>query len=536
MSNIISNPQSFKRDCLRNQISLDLLVEAKLCIGAEALARCFEGKCHRGGGLALSSAQLDTWISSLEFVRDNPDVQDTDPYRPRDVKPKQEWFDFIEIVKKPIDPIIRQNWAGFSKTLLGKEAPKYGMSLGVANNKALKTIHERMDAMYERRSKNFWNGTFIEIISEEDEKIDYRLSNIFTVREACKARGINFLHLNKEEMIDLLEEYERPTILCIMTYQEMTLAQLKRVAKDKGLLEYNNLQREMLLEKLKEHDEEEKKREVEKDKLTLCGIDIAVRHEDGYINATQICQAGSRDFKTWRRSNKTDEFLRVLSESVHECTERLIQTISTGPNGQRGTWVHSKVAIHIAQWVSAEFSVRVSTWIDELLRNGTVKIDRPLGVLTSMSDNDIESKTLEQELEPKIGRFTNCVSLYIAYIGQGMCKVGYTDCNLIQRLKRHTGSESPYAQWRLISLFEISGRPAEKLTHEYLSPHKATFQNQKEIYRVDGKLCDFIGMVGTFLAENDVKMTVKTLKRKIGDLEKENLELKLYIATTNLHV
>ena len=45
--------------------------------------------------------------------------------------------------------------------------------------------------------------------------------------------------------------------------------------------------------------------------------------------------------------------------------EQLVEVNIKGPNKNRGTWIHPKLSIHIAQWISCEFAVKVSDWIDE---------------------------------------------------------------------------------------------------------------------------------------------------------------------------
>jgi hypothetical protein len=86
-------------------------------------------------------------------------------------------------------------------------------------------------------------------------------------------------------------------------------------------------------------------------KETLCleGMNIMSRQSDGYINATQLCQAGKRLFSTYFRRKKTKEFLEVFSLTVQICTVDLIKHHQC-VNNKRHTWVHPQVAINIAQW------------------------------------------------------------------------------------------------------------------------------------------------------------------------------------------
>jgi hypothetical protein len=91
--------------------------------------------------------------------------------------------------------------------------------------------------------------------------------------------------------------------------------------------------------------------------------DIVIRN-DGYINATKLCQDGGRSFKCWYKRKQTHCFLRILSDTLDTPIDKLVQ-YQNGGNEIRSTWVHAQVAIHIAQWVSSDFAVSVSKWIQE---------------------------------------------------------------------------------------------------------------------------------------------------------------------------
>jgi hypothetical protein len=63
-------------------------------------------------------------------------------------------------------------------------------------------------------------------------------------------------------------------------------------------------------------------------------------------------------------SNATTlEFLAELERSAGIPANLLIVAVTTGPNENRGTWVHPKVAINLAQWCSPKFAVAVSKWV-----------------------------------------------------------------------------------------------------------------------------------------------------------------------------
>lgn len=108
--------------------------------------------------------------------------------------------------------------------------------------------------------------------------------------------------------------------------------------------------------------------------LVLNGIDIIVRPSDGYINLTQLCKAGGKEFKHYKENKNADKFLKSLSSSVRIPTDDLIK-YETGSNENRATWGHRLVAIEIARWISPEFGVQVNRYLDNILFNNLNKED-----------------------------------------------------------------------------------------------------------------------------------------------------------------
>jgi hypothetical protein len=113
---------------------------------------------------------------------------------------------------------------------------------------------------------------------------------------------------------------------------------------------------------------------------------IEYRHEDGYINVTNLCKAGGKQFKNWNSIMKTKAFLKALSSSVEISASELIK-YKSGSNSERATWVHPQVAINIAQWISPEFDVKVSGWVYEIMVTGKVDVKNTKTYLQLQEEN-----------------------------------------------------------------------------------------------------------------------------------------------------
>lgn len=525
----MSNPKSFVDDCKKCNVTYEYLLEAHECIGKQATARMFLGKSKRGGGGFMSAASIENWLETFKYANEHPNEEDHDQHQSREVNPTEEWHAFVELIHKPIDQIEIDSWANMSKRMLGEEVKKYGITFGVANSKAIVNIHERMSEMVERRKVNFWNKSLVRVIEEpvDQTMTEQKLKNmnIFQLRELVKERNIS-VNLCKDDMINEIIAY-REDEMSAVEYVEMSSSRLKLIAKDRGLLEYNNLKKDELVEALKLKDVQDQEENDKKDRIMLGGIEIISREGDGYINATQLCKAGGKEYSNWFKNSKTNEFLDELEGSLLIRRDLLIHINIEGNNENRCTWVHPRVAIHIAQWVSPKFAVIVTGWVQTLLSTGNVSIERPLKAFATLTQMDVEAEELESTV--KMEEHTADSVLYISYIGKGMVKVGYSDGRLVQRNKKHTSTESMYSQWRIVHLLTVSGRPIEKILHEFLFPYQAEFNKQKEIYKPVKSIKSFISMVSRFVDDNDLPMKIRRLESEVQRLKLENMELRLQL-------
>jgi len=191
-------------------------------------------------------------------------------------------------------------------------------------------------------------------------------------------------------------------------------------------------------EKLKEKEEELKK-EFNKEKenleifkplfpsksLVLNDINIIIR-EDGYVNLTQLCKAGGKEFFHWKENKNSKAYLHVLSSSIGIPMDELIN-YEIGSIKNRSTWGHPQVAINIAQWISPEFGVQVSKWIFELTITGKVELG-----------NEKTNKELENIYQEKINNLQNKLKNYETTIFNrniDYCPIEYYGKDIVYFLK-----------------------------------------------------------------------------------------------------
>ncbi|MFD0916517.1 KilA-N domain-containing protein [Pseudahrensia aquimaris] len=93
------------------------------------------------------------------------------------------------------------------------------------------------------------------------------------------------------------------------------------------------------------------------------GAIIYQRPEDGYINATAMCQAADKRWNDYSILAATRSFLAALETETGIPVSGLVVSQRGGDLRFQGTWVHPQVAINLAQWLSGEFAVKVSQWV-----------------------------------------------------------------------------------------------------------------------------------------------------------------------------
>lgn len=99
---------------------------------------------------------------------------------------------------------------------------------------------------------------------------------------------------------------------------------------------------------------------------------IEQRSNDGYINATALCSVAGKRWHNYVRTETTGHFLRALEAKTRISVIELIQEVRS-QTGVPATWVHPKVAINLAQWLSADFAVQVSEWVYEWMSGGNAQ-------------------------------------------------------------------------------------------------------------------------------------------------------------------
>jgi hypothetical protein len=111
---------------------------------------------------------------------------------------------------------------------------------------------------------------------------------------------------------------------------------------------------------------------------TWNGTAIHRRQSDGYVNATAMCKAGGREWSTYARSQRTKEYVDAMQAVPQFCRTELVQSVWGGQPHLQGTWIHPRLAVDLARWISPAFAVWMDGWFLESLAPALQPVRQPL--------------------------------------------------------------------------------------------------------------------------------------------------------------
>jgi prophage antirepressor-like protein len=524
---IMSNPKNFCLIANSKGVFYEHLLEGKKCLGSTNLGRMFDGNSNRGG---IHSSSIDCWIETFEYLITNPDHIDDEIPKPFNMTPKNEYFDFVEKIKIEIPETELERWKNLSKNKLSEEAQKYHIVRGIKNKKALNNLLNKMIEMYERRKTNIWSKNFIK---NENNSIDYNMKNINDLREICKEKNLPNAHLKlKDDIVKLLQNNPHHTIYNEMNkdYNEMTSLQLKNLAKKRCLTEYNNLKKDELVKLHQDFDEDIEFIETKNDYsvFKFDGKEIRTIGDDNPLFVVKDI-AEILDLSNYKYVfNRMDDYMKIegyvfidslgRKHEIQVINEAGLYSMILRSNKPNAKLFQRYVFEEVLPTIRKTGSFTIENKFKFMLEN-----NRPLSQVINLSNYDKEALEIEKSFN--FCANTNCPLIYIAYIGNGLLKIGFTDCKFKERLSKHLSTESEYQQFLVLTCYEVSGKNMEETLHNFLDKYRYSFKNQKEIYKPSSTIADFVLDIQQFLEENDFKLKCSKLEKEIYNLKEENLKL-----------
>lgn len=97
------------------------------------------------------------------------------------------------------------------------------------------------------------------------------------------------------------------------------------------------------------------------------------------VNATQMFAANGANLDNWKRSPITQKYIKALSDKTDTYNLRIAenQLIISKKGGleTQGTWIHERLVLNAARYISVEFELWCDEKLAELFRDGQTSLD-----------------------------------------------------------------------------------------------------------------------------------------------------------------
>lgn len=127
-------------------------------------------------------------------------------------------------------------------------------------------------------------------------------------------------------------------------------------------------------------------------------------NDDGWINATEAAKKFNKVPNDWLRLPDTINYIKALQSKYGEIS--YLKTKRGKHDG--GTWIHPKLAVRFARWLSVDFEIWCDEQIDKLIRSQVVTYtdEQVLAILTYSQPQTWERR-FQQPFYQALSKMTN---------------------------------------------------------------------------------------------------------------------------------
>lgn len=132
------------------------------------------------------------------------------------------------------------------------------------------------------------------------------------------------------------------------------------------------------------------------------GFELLVMNSNGYINGAKLCSQGGKTFRFWLRVTEVKALINKIGKILSLSKDKLLILINGGRVDKydiRGTYIHPKLVIHLATWVSNGFKVKIAEIVD---RWRALSTDNDAEYWTSMGDAVINEPNSNDNPEARV--------------------------------------------------------------------------------------------------------------------------------------
>lgn len=137
--------------------------------------------------------------------------------------------------------------------------------------------------------------------------------------------------------------------------------------------------------------------EIDSVEITV-DVSMLIKSDDMFFNATEIAGKFCKKPNEWLDSKQASEYIRVVLEAENIRYENLVRTSRGGK--YQGTWLHKKLALPFARWLSVRFEYELDTWVSRRLAEEHHRRQHRLEARTGFLPMTNAIQAVHSELKP----------------------------------------------------------------------------------------------------------------------------------------
>jgi len=256
------------------------------------------------------------------------------------------------------------------------------------------------------------------------------------------------------------------------------------------------------------------------------GLVIERRDSDGYFNGTNMCAAFKKRLQHYLEAQRVSEYLDALAHSLiskagfpaldfDQARASLVQVQHGGSS--RGSWIHERVAVDLARWLSPDFAVWMDGWVLEGLGLSSESSASTPQMPAIAEHAFVPRKPLVIQDENSVGLPGND-HLYAALrVGENIIKVGISK-DVLERLK--TLSQQFQGKYELLAVWP-NECVLEDIVLDLLKPSKTLIGSSREHFNANASfeyICQIV-QAARNLYKIKTDLDASACKRKREELQ-----------------
>ncbi len=142
-----------------------------------------------------------------------------------------------------------------------------------------------------------------------------------------------------------------------------------------------------------------------------------------FIYATPIAQQFGKLLGNWLKTDETQAYISALAKALNKEIDEIVLIKKGGKPQEQGTWLHPKLAIFFARWLSPDFAVWCDIQIEDILKSKQQTPETAHQTVQTQNETlDLDFYTQQSEKIFKLVQLINSQNIKTLYFADNLYK------------------------------------------------------------------------------------------------------------------